>query len=86
MGLTASLQCKVSHDPIVNYNIDWHRDTQTPITNGQRISVLTDGTLEIQAVRASDVGTYTCVVMLLLAHILWIRIFEKLIFLFLHTI
>lgn len=63
LGLTASLQCKVSSDPSVPYNIDWYRDTQTaPIMNSQRIGVQADGTLEIQAVRAADVGTYSCMV------------------------
>ncbi|XP_037028858.1 protein sidekick isoform X5 [Bradysia coprophila] len=64
LGLTASLQCKVSSDPSVPYNIDWYRgDTQSaPITNSQRIGVQADGTLEIQAVRAADVGTYSCMV------------------------
>lgn len=33
-----------------------------PIGNGQRIGVQGDGTLEIQAVRASDVGSYSCMV------------------------
>lgn len=63
LGLTASLQCKVSSDPSVPFNIDWYRESQaTPITNSQRIGVQADGTLEIQAVRASDVGTYSCMV------------------------
>ena len=30
------------------------------IGNSQRISIQSDGTLEIQAVRAADVGDYTC--------------------------
>ncbi|XP_075159070.1 sidekick cell adhesion molecule isoform X3 [Haematobia irritans] len=63
LGLTASLQCKVSSDPTVPYNIDWYREGHpTAISNSQRIGVQSDGTLEIQAVRASDVGTYACVV------------------------
>ncbi|KAM7347896.1 sidekick cell adhesion molecule isoform 8-T8 [Cochliomyia hominivorax] len=63
LGLTASLQCKVSSDPTVPYNIDWYREGHpTAISNSQRIGVQSDGTLEIQAVRASDVGTYSCVV------------------------
>lgn len=54
----------MSSDPSVPYNIDWYRgDTQSaPITNSQRIGVQADGTLEIQAVRAADVGTYSCMV------------------------
>lgn len=63
LGLTASLQCKVSSDPSVPFNIDWYRESQaTPIMNSQRVGVQADGTLEIQAVRASDVGVYSCVV------------------------
>lgn len=63
LGLTATLQCKVSSDPSVVYNIDWYRDSQSvPIMNSQRIGVQADGTLEIQAVRASDVGVYSCMV------------------------
>lgn len=34
----------------------------SPILNGQRVGVQGDGSLEIQAVRASDVGTYSCMV------------------------
>lgn len=46
------------------YKIDWYREGQpgTPISNSQRVGVQSDGTLEIQAVRASDVGSYSCVV------------------------
>ncbi|XP_017852461.1 protein sidekick [Drosophila busckii] len=63
LGLTATLQCKVSSDPSVPYNIDWYREGSTlPISNSQRIGVQGDGQLEIQAVRASDVGSYACVV------------------------
>ncbi|EDW06438.2 uncharacterized protein Dmoj_GI21512 [Drosophila mojavensis] len=63
LGLTATLQCKVSSDPSVPYNIDWYREGQsTPIVNSQRVGVQADGQLEIQAVRASDVGSYACVV------------------------
>lgn len=63
LGLTATLQCKVSSDPSVPYNIDWYREGQSaPISNSQRIGVQADGQLEIQAVRASDVGSYECVV------------------------
>ncbi|XP_054086564.1 protein sidekick isoform X3 [Zeugodacus cucurbitae] len=63
LGLNATLQCKVSSDPTVPYNVDWYREGHpTAISNSQRIGVQSDGTLEIQAVRASDVGTYQCVV------------------------
>ena len=63
LGLTASLQCKVSSDASVPYNIDWYREGHAnAISNSQRIGVQSDGTLELQAVRASDVGIYACVV------------------------
>lgn len=66
LGLTASLQCRVSSDPSVPFNIDWFREgLAAPIMNSQRVGVQADGTLEIQAVRASDVGVYSCMVKLL---------------------
>ncbi|KAJ8914572.1 hypothetical protein NQ315_010036 [Exocentrus adspersus] len=63
LGQTATLQCKISSDPAVPYQLDWFRDKQmiNPRST-QRIRILTDGTLEIEAVRASDVGHYTCAV------------------------
>jgi protein sidekick len=63
LGLTATLQCKVSSDKNVDFSIEWFRDRQsTPITTNSRTFIEADGTLEIAAVRASDVGIYTCVV------------------------
>lgn len=63
LGLTALLACKVSSDSSVPYNIDWYREGQAmPITNSLRVGVQADGTLELQAVRASDVGVYSCMV------------------------
>lgn len=63
LGLTATLQCKVSSDKNIDYSVNWYRDSQsTPITNNPRTSVEDDGTLKIDAVRASDVGRYTCIV------------------------
>ncbi|CAG9861808.1 unnamed protein product [Phyllotreta striolata] len=63
LGQTATLQCKISSDSTVRYQLDWFRDKQliNPHSS-QRIRILTDGTLEIEAVRASDVGYYTCTV------------------------
>lgn len=81
LGHTATLQCKISSDPAVPYQLDWFRDKQYAFTlltqqnqlnnifsrlinprGSQRINILQDGMLEIQAVRASDVGHYTCAV------------------------
>lgn len=80
LGHTATLQCKISSDPAVPYQLDWFRDKQyvhfitltkklemffSRLINprgSQRINILQDGMLEIQAVRASDVGHYTCAV------------------------
>ncbi|KAL1140779.1 hypothetical protein AAG570_000709, partial [Ranatra chinensis] len=60
LGTTATLQCKVSSDPSVPYQVDWFHNS-IPIGYGtQRVSVGGDGTLTIQAVRAADVGDYTC--------------------------
>ncbi|XP_050344863.1 protein sidekick isoform X1 [Nymphalis io] len=61
LGHTATLQCKVSSDPNVKYNIDWFHNKQ-PMTAGSRVWVSGDGALQVQAVRASDAGEYTCVV------------------------
>uniref|UniRef100_A0A6P7F6S0 Protein sidekick n=1 Tax=Diabrotica virgifera virgifera TaxID=50390 RepID=A0A6P7F6S0_DIAVI len=64
LGQTATLQCKISSDPTVPYQLDWFRDKQLISPRGsQRIRILSDGTLEIEAVRASDVGFYTCSVL-----------------------
>ncbi|XP_054261356.1 protein sidekick-like [Macrosteles quadrilineatus] len=60
LGNTATLQCKVSSDPSVPYQIDWFHNGQPVGVGSQRVSVAGDGTLEIQAVRAADVGDYTC--------------------------
>ncbi|XP_049831894.1 protein sidekick isoform X2 [Schistocerca gregaria] len=63
LGLTATLQCKVSSDPSVPFNVTWYRNKEKIVLgNSQRISVQDDGMLEIQAVRAADVGDYTCAV------------------------
>jgi protein sidekick len=61
LGHTATLQCKISSDPAVPFELHWYKNKQ-PINPkaSQRISILKDGTLEIQAVRAADVGFYTC--------------------------
>ncbi|CAG9821930.1 unnamed protein product, partial [Phaedon cochleariae] len=63
LGQTATLQCKISSDPAVPYQLDWYLDKQMINPRGtQRIRILSDGTLEIEAVRATDVGHYTCTV------------------------
>ncbi|KAK9695167.1 Immunoglobulin I-set domain [Popillia japonica] len=61
LGQNATLQCKVSSDPSVSYDLQWFHNKQLikPI-KGSRIKITNDGTLEIRAVRASDVGQYTC--------------------------
>ena len=66
LGRVASLQCKVSHAPSVSFGVQWSHDG-TPVEpeGTPRISVRQDGTLEIQEVRAADVGTYTCMVSIL---------------------
>ncbi|XP_045518694.1 protein sidekick isoform X1 [Pieris brassicae] len=61
LGHTATLQCKVSNDPNVKYNIDWFHNNQ-PMTAGSRVLVSGDGALQVQAVRASDAGEYKCIV------------------------
>ncbi|XP_015175534.1 PREDICTED: protein sidekick isoform X1 [Polistes dominula] len=61
LGHTAELQCQISNDPSVLYDIAWFHNAQVINTQAsQRIKMRHDGTLEIIAVRASDVGEYTC--------------------------
>lgn len=63
LGHTATLQCKVSNDPSVPFNIEWFQNNRKINSESStRINIQSDGTLEIQAVRASDVGNYTCAV------------------------
>ncbi|XP_064211219.1 protein sidekick isoform X2 [Tribolium castaneum] len=61
LGHTATLQCKISSDPAVPFDLRWYKNKQALNPKASsRISILKDGTLEIQAVRAADVGLYTC--------------------------
>ncbi|XP_024084969.1 protein sidekick [Cimex lectularius] len=60
LGNTATLQCKVSSDPTVPYQIDWFHNNLPVGVGTQRVRVGGDGMLTIQAVRAADVGDYTC--------------------------
>ncbi|XP_076288638.1 sidekick cell adhesion molecule isoform X2 [Lasioglossum baleicum] len=61
LGYTAELQCKVSNDPSVLFDIAWFHNSQVINTHAsQRVKMRSDGTLEIVAVRASDVGEYMC--------------------------
>ncbi|EZA58520.1 Protein sidekick [Ooceraea biroi] len=61
LGRTAELQCKVSNDPSVMYDMAWFHNSQVINTQAsQRLKMRSDGTLQIIAVRASDVGEYTC--------------------------
>ncbi|XP_033229948.1 protein sidekick isoform X4 [Belonocnema kinseyi] len=61
LGYTAELQCKISNDPSVKFDVAWFHNSQVINTkSSQRVKMREDGTLEIGAVRASDVGEYTC--------------------------
>ncbi|KAG1663046.1 Protein sidekick [Nymphon striatum] len=61
LSSTATLQCKVSHDPLVPYQIYWYiNDRKIDPNQSQRINLLADGTLEIREARNTDVGSYTC--------------------------
>ncbi|XP_015603138.1 protein sidekick isoform X3 [Cephus cinctus] len=61
LGLTAELQCRVSSDPTVPFDIAWFHNAQVINTRASpRVKMHNDGALEIAAVRASDVGEYTC--------------------------
>ncbi|XP_011308943.1 protein sidekick isoform X2 [Fopius arisanus] len=61
LGHTAELQCRVSNDPNVPFDIDWFHNSQLMnLRASPRVKMRDDGALEIVAVRASDVGEYTC--------------------------
>ncbi|KYM76056.1 Protein sidekick [Atta colombica] len=61
LGRTAELQCKISNDPSIVYDMAWFHNGQVINTQAsQRVKMRSDGTLEIVTVRASDVGEYTC--------------------------
>ncbi|KAG7208959.1 hypothetical protein KM043_015128 [Ampulex compressa] len=61
LGYTAKLHCTISNDPSILYDIAWFHNAQVVNTQaGQRVKMLRNGTLQIAAVRASDVGEYTC--------------------------
>ncbi|XP_019697114.1 protein sidekick isoform X2 [Harpegnathos saltator] len=61
LGQTAKLQCSVVNDPSVVYDMAWFHNAQVINTQAsQRVKMRHDGTLEIVAVRASDVGEYMC--------------------------
>ncbi|KAJ8687397.1 hypothetical protein QAD02_023191 [Eretmocerus hayati] len=61
LSQTAEFKCEVSHDPSVKYDVAWFQNSQVINTRASsRVKMLSDGTLEISGVRASDVGEYTC--------------------------
>jgi protein sidekick len=63
LGHVATLQCKVSSDPALPYDIEWeHNDDAIVPGMSNRIIIHLDGTLEVREVRASDVGNYKCIV------------------------
>lgn len=58
---TAELQCKVSHDPLVPYEVSWFfQGKKLGEGDSRRFQALSDGTLRISLARTSDVGSYTC--------------------------
>lgn len=63
LGSTATLQCKISSDPSVEYKLKWIFQGQQLLSNGNgRYTIDGDGTLEIREVRNTDIGVYSCVV------------------------
>lgn len=61
LGSTAELQCRISHDPSVPYQVNWFFDEQ-PLSSSSRAHLAPDGTLRIDQARNTDIGTYTCIV------------------------
>ena len=61
LGHVAQLQCRVSSDESVPYEIDWfHEGRLIDAEISHRISLDRDGTLKIAEARASDAGEYSC--------------------------
>ncbi|KAK8775217.1 hypothetical protein V5799_031434 [Amblyomma americanum] len=61
LGSTAELQCRISHDSSVPYQVSWYFDEE-PVGSSSRVRLAPDGTLRIDQARNTDIGTYTCVV------------------------
>jgi len=59
-GSTKTLQCKVSHDALVNVTWVWYHNNQTISASDRRRQIKKDGSLRITSVRNRDVGTYRC--------------------------
>ena len=60
-GSTTVLQCGVLHDP--NVTVYWHwylENTRIDPTVDPRRQIHEDGSLEVQAVRNEDIGTFQC--------------------------
>ena len=63
LGHVATLNCRVSADSNVPYEVNWyHEDRLIEPLNSHRINVEQDGTLRIAEARASDAGNYACAV------------------------
>ncbi|XP_065308715.1 protein sidekick isoform X2 [Dermacentor albipictus] len=61
LGSTAELQCRISHDLSVPYQVTWFFE-EKPLASSSRTHLAPDGTLKIDQARNTDIGTYTCVV------------------------
>ncbi|EEC04933.1 sdk-P1, putative [Ixodes scapularis] len=61
LGSTAELQCRISHDPSVPYEVCWFFGEQQ-LGALSRVRLSPDGTLRIDQARNTDIGTYTCMV------------------------
>uniref|UniRef100_T1JF76 Protein sidekick n=1 Tax=Strigamia maritima TaxID=126957 RepID=T1JF76_STRMM len=61
LGHKATLLCRVSHDPLVSFELRWYFDgKELKGSKEDRIKIRNDGTLEIQEARNVDIGTYMC--------------------------
>lgn len=63
LGQDAMLQCKISGDPNVPYQIDWFHNNRVIGYENTRINISNDGTLTIKAARPTDVGDYKCLLL-----------------------
>ena len=71
LGHVATLSCGVQHADGVNARVVWRHDGAVVAGTGfqdglSRITMLGDGSLQIQEARAADVGLYTCTVRIMM--------------------
>lgn len=60
LGHVATLSCRFSSAPSVKVEVNWYHDDVRVDGMAPQVTILKDGTLVIEQVRATDAGTYEC--------------------------